>query len=195
MTSRAPETKGRSEVAAPTDPVRSNAEQIDRAENEGMTFRPQKASTRTDSERHPAETTNLERRVLAHQRILQSLIAHMTETDPRFLERLQQTYNIQIKYREQDYTDTGDFAEEFVHAIEDAVLLQKTKSDARYRKPTPEPSEMVRAEPATTKPARFQIKNRNGVWEVKENGRFYGDYFLEEDALEAVRKAIKPAND
>ena len=183
-------------MAAPTDPVRSNAEQIDRAENEGMTFRPKKASTKTDSEQHRAETTILERRVLAHERILQSLIAHMTETDPRFLQRLQQTYNIQIKYREQDYTDTGDFAEEFVHAIEDAVLLQlqKTTSDARVRKPTPEPSEMVRAEPATTTPARFQIKNRNGIWEVRENGRFYGDYFLEKDAMEAVRKA-KPAND
>ena len=31
------------------------------------------------------EDTDLERRVLAHEQILQALIAHMVETEPRFL--------------------------------------------------------------------------------------------------------------
>jgi hypothetical protein len=34
------------------------------------------------------ENTDLERRVLAHERILQILIAHMAESEPKFLERL-----------------------------------------------------------------------------------------------------------
>jgi hypothetical protein len=34
------------------------------------------------------ENTDLERRVLAHEQILQALIAHMAETEPKFLDRL-----------------------------------------------------------------------------------------------------------
>ncbi len=34
------------------------------------------------------EDTDLERRVLAHERILQVLIAHMAEGEPKFLDRL-----------------------------------------------------------------------------------------------------------
>jgi hypothetical protein len=34
------------------------------------------------------ENTDLERRVLAHERILQALIAHMAESEPEFVERL-----------------------------------------------------------------------------------------------------------
>ena len=34
------------------------------------------------------ENTDLERRVLAHERILQVLIAHMAESEPKFLDRL-----------------------------------------------------------------------------------------------------------
>jgi hypothetical protein len=34
------------------------------------------------------ENTDLERRVLAHEQILQVLIAHMAEAEPKFLDRL-----------------------------------------------------------------------------------------------------------
>jgi len=34
------------------------------------------------------ENTDLERRVLAHERILQILIVHMAESEPKFLDRL-----------------------------------------------------------------------------------------------------------
>ena len=35
------------------------------------------------------ENTDLERRVLAHERILQVLISHMAESEPKFLDRLE----------------------------------------------------------------------------------------------------------
>jgi len=38
------------------------------------------------------ENTDLERRVLAHEQILQVPIAHMAEAEPKFLERLEQIF-------------------------------------------------------------------------------------------------------
>jgi hypothetical protein len=38
------------------------------------------------------ENTDLERRVLAREQILQVLIAHMAEAEPKFLDRLQQRF-------------------------------------------------------------------------------------------------------
>ena len=184
-------TKGRRKVAGPTDTARSNTVQINRAEKEGMAPRASEPSTKARKAQLPDESTTLERRVLAHERILQSLIAHMTEKDPCFLERLRETYCIQIKFREQDYTDTEDFAEEFVRAIEGAVLRKRIKvasqeTAIRREQATPE---IQGTKLALANPDRFQIRNRNGIWEVKENGHFYGDYFSEEKAINAVRMA------
>jgi hypothetical protein len=65
------------------------------------------------------ENTDLERRVLAHEQILQVLIAHMSEAEPKFLERLQQMF---IEHRhvgasEQDYTDTLGYAQQFLAQV------------------------------------------------------------------------------
>jgi hypothetical protein len=65
------------------------------------------------------ENTDLERRVLAHEQILQILIAHMSEAEPKFLERLQ---NVFIEHRhvgasEQDYTDTLAYAQQFIEQV------------------------------------------------------------------------------
>jgi hypothetical protein len=65
------------------------------------------------------ENTDLERRVLAHEQILQVLIAHMAEAEPRFLDRLQQifTKHHTLGDNEQDYTDTAAYAEQFIHQV------------------------------------------------------------------------------
>ena len=65
------------------------------------------------------ENTDLERRVLAHERILQVLIAHMAEAEPKFLDRLQQifTKHHTLGANEQDYTDTAAYAEQFIHQV------------------------------------------------------------------------------
>jgi len=65
------------------------------------------------------ENTDLERRVLAHERILQVLIAHMAEADPSVLSRLKRVFNEQpaLGAHEQDYTDTAGYAEQFLHEV------------------------------------------------------------------------------
>jgi len=65
------------------------------------------------------ENTDLERRVLAHEQILQALIAHMAETEPKFLDRLQQTFTKHhtLGAGEQDYTDTAAYAEQFIQQV------------------------------------------------------------------------------
>ena len=65
------------------------------------------------------ENTDLERRVLAHEQILQVLIAHMAEAEPKFLDRLQQifTKHHTLGADEQDYTDTAAYAEQFIQQV------------------------------------------------------------------------------
>jgi hypothetical protein len=65
------------------------------------------------------ENTDLERRVLAHERILQVLIAHMAEAEPKFLSRLKDQFTEQRQQGayEQDYTDTAAYAEQFIHGV------------------------------------------------------------------------------
>lgn len=65
------------------------------------------------------ENTDLERRVLAHERILQVLIAHMAESEPKFLDRLKDLFTEQRQpgAYEQDHTDTAGYAEQFVHQV------------------------------------------------------------------------------
>ena len=65
------------------------------------------------------EKTDLERRVLAHEQILQVLIAHMAATEPRFLDRLQKIFmkHHTLGANEQDYTDTAAYAEQFIHHV------------------------------------------------------------------------------
>jgi hypothetical protein len=53
--------------------------------------------TRTHTQPEPPESTDLERRVLAHERILKSLIAYMAQTESRFLNHLSKTFGTSEK--------------------------------------------------------------------------------------------------
>ena len=65
------------------------------------------------------ENTDLERRVLAHERILQVLIADMAKSDPSILTHLQDVFSEThaLGAHEQDYTDTAGYAEQFIHEV------------------------------------------------------------------------------
>ena len=65
------------------------------------------------------ENTDLERRVLAHEQILQVLIAHMSEAEPKLLDRLQHifTKHHTLGADEQDYTDTAAYAQQFIQQV------------------------------------------------------------------------------
>ncbi|MFV3132061.1 hypothetical protein, partial [Niveispirillum sp. KHB5.9] len=59
------------------------------------------------------------RRVLAHERILQILIAHMMEAEPKFLERLQEKFSKGhgLGDNEHDFVDTDQYAREFIRKV------------------------------------------------------------------------------
>jgi len=65
------------------------------------------------------ENTNLQRRVLAHEQILQVLIAHMAESEPKFLDRLEEifTEHHTLGADEQNYTDTAAYAQQFIRQV------------------------------------------------------------------------------
>jgi hypothetical protein len=69
------------------------------------------------------ETTHLERRVLAHERILQSLISHLAEADQEVLSRLKLAFGKghNLGDYEQDYTSTEHYGDDFIRAVEAMV--------------------------------------------------------------------------
>jgi hypothetical protein len=65
----------------------------------------------------PREETDLERRVLAHERVLTVLIAELARERPDLLLRLQEVFSPHppLGAYEQDYTDTAGYADQFIH--------------------------------------------------------------------------------
>jgi hypothetical protein len=83
------------------------------------------------------EDTDLERRVLAHERILQALIAHIAEGEPKFIDRLSAVFSetTQMDRCEHDYTDTHAYADQFVQEVL-RLIARRNEPDAACG-PTP----------------------------------------------------------
>lgn len=80
------------------------------------------------------ENTDLERRVLAHERILQTLIAHIAEDEPKFLDRLRVSFSHThtLGADEHDYVGTEQYAQQFVRQIE---VMQERKGLTLVNRP------------------------------------------------------------
>lgn len=137
------------------------------------------------------EGTELERRVLAHERILQALIAQMAESEPKFLARLTDTFCVPVAMTrsEHDYTDTESYAADFVRSVvnlgEKAARKASAAGRARpARNGTPPATPRDGGAPA--EPPRIQMTHVNGIWRVTTDGRFYGNFSKEPDAAAAV---------
>lgn len=142
------------------------------------------------------EATDLERRVLAHERILQSLIAYMSRTEPRFLDHLRERFvePMSMTRHEHDHRDVDDYAEEFIRAI--MLIGENRAPDVSCERETSTPSSAPGSKHATAQPIRpamdldrVQIKERSGIWEIRVDGVFNGDYRLKEHALAAAALA------
>jgi hypothetical protein len=147
----------------------------------------------TDTATPPPQATDLERRVLAHERILQSLIAYMARAEPRFLEHLRKTFveSTETVTREQDFTQTDDYAEEFVRAVIALGKAQRNR-DRTAQAASPSETAAVPHRPAPVDrdhPDRVQVQERNGIWSVTVDGRFHGDYLRREHAEAAAALA------
>jgi hypothetical protein len=142
------------------------------------------------------ETTDLERRVLAHERVLQALIAYMSRTEPRFLDHLRERFveHMTMTRHEHDYRDVDDYSEEFIRAV---ILIEEKRAKKMSNKlGGATPASVPEAEPATGRmpcatphPDRVQLKERTRVWEVTVDGVFWGDYHQKEHALAAMAAA------
>ncbi len=139
------------------------------------------------------ETTDLERRVLAHERILQALIAYMARTEPRFVDHLRERFvePMSMVRREHDHRETDDYAEEFIRAV---MLLGEARApkskelDVSDKQPVPTRRKGEK-ESSTDRPAQrvgVQASERSGIWEVRVDGKFRGDYHQKEHALAAA---------
>lgn len=139
------------------------------------------------------ETTDLERRVLAHEKVLQALIAYMARTEPRFIDHLRDRFvePMRMARHEHDHRETDDYAEEFIRAV---MLLgearaPKVKEPDVTDKNLEPPRSRGEQGSSTDRPVQrsgVQVRERNGIWEVKIDGKFHGDYHQKEHALAAA---------
>ncbi len=139
------------------------------------------------------EDTDLERRVLAHEQILQGLIAHMVETEPKFLQRLSATFShpVRLEPVRQDYTDTAAYAARFVREV--VRLGGVTGADVPSQVALWDDLWPTSGEPGVLNenvPVRFEVRCRDNMWEVLCNGRLAGGYISQAGALEAAQTAI-----
>ncbi len=141
-----------------------------------------------------AEDTDLERRVLAHEQILQGLIAHMVESEPKFLARLSQTFNhpVHMAPARREHTDTATYAARFVREIirlGEASQAHAPSQVALWDDLWPTSGETGLLNENV--PVRFEIRHRDDMWEVVRNGRLIGGYISHAGALEAAQAAIQ----
>lgn len=87
------------------------------------------ASARVGANSKPDEITSLERRVLAHERILQALLGHLADDDPEILVQLKTRFGNahNIGEYEQDYVSTDHYGDHFIRSIEAEVTARQEK--------------------------------------------------------------------
>jgi len=79
----------------------------------------------------PSEITTLERRVLAHERILQALIVRLAEDDSDILVQLKATFGSghDLGEYEQDYVSTDHYGDHFIRSVERAIATRDRQAD------------------------------------------------------------------
>ncbi|RDC68534.1 hypothetical protein DLJ49_19675 [Rhodovulum sp. 12E13] len=131
--------------------------------------------------------------MLAHERVLQALIAYMARTEPRFIDHLRERFvePMSMARHEHDHRETDDYAEEFIRAV---MLLGEVRA--------PKPKETDVTDKQTVLPGNkgeegssmdrsaqrggVEVRERSGIWEVRVDGKFRGDYHQKEHALAAA---------
>ncbi|MCZ8152629.1 MAG: hypothetical protein O9292_09615 [Rhodobacteraceae bacterium] len=124
-----------------------------------------------------ADGTDLERRVLAQERILHSLIAYMSRTEPRLLEHLAKAVAapLDMEHRRPDRTEA------------DPAVLAASSSVEEVRGQVAPPLRAAGEGVVPLLPEdRVRTTFRNGIWTVVVDGVFAGDYTEREFAEAAA---------
>lgn len=116
------------------------------------------------------ETTELERRVLAHERILQALIAYMARTEPRFVDHLRERFvePMSMARHEHDHRETDIYAAEFIRAVMllgEARVPKAKEPEMTEMKPVPPKSRRAK-DSSMNRPAKrgeVQVRERNSL--------------------------------
>ena len=158
--------------------------------------RKQRAIVRSTWSSGDIEGTDLERRVLAHERILQVLIAHMAETEPKLVAQLKAAFGEALpeSRREYDFTDTDAYADQFVRKV--VQLVERHGQRSKVREPAPHPNDLSQADAPSAGVSvvtQLEVRRHVGIWEIIRDGQFYGHYDDDQpafDAAEAVAVAV-----
>jgi hypothetical protein len=137
------------------------------------------------------QNTDLERRVLAHERILQFLIGELGHDDPPLLDRLAQRFAPHGRRADaHELTDAEDYAEQFVREIRKLGKDRPEPAAAPARKPDNDavtvPLAALAKGPPASAPVAVGVRKRSGVWEVRTTDGHHGDYRQRSDAIEAA---------
>ena len=130
------------------------------------------------------ENTDLERRVLAHEQILQALLAELGERNPQLLRSITERFSpSRLGAHDQDFRETADYAEAFVHAVSQFQVRASSLRTPPERQGARE--EAFDRQPLSRSDGVIHITGakRGGVWHVTQDGAFVGDYFKSEPAL------------
>jgi hypothetical protein len=137
------------------------------------------------------ENADLERRVLAHEQILQALMAQLAEGEPGFLDRMLERFaSARRGAHEHDYVETADYAEALLHEVMHLRRMAAVKPTASR----PAPAREVRgAEPQNATPRTTMVRTARsgGVWHVTCDDVFLGDYHAEGPLRAAAAKAVR----
>lgn len=143
----------------------------------------------------PVENTDLERRVLAHEQILQALMAQLAEHEPGFLDRMRKRFaSARRGAHEHDYVETADYAEDFLREV---IRLGRSPQVEPVAQTVKEPWAIPRAAgtPQGDQATVIRTARVGGVWHVTRDNAFLGDYLAEAPARDAATKAARAIAD
>jgi hypothetical protein len=137
------------------------------------------------------EDTDLERRVLAHEQILQALMAQLAEGQPGFLDRMRDRFaSARRGAYEHDYVETADHAEAFLREVMRLGRVGKDPSRGT-RSAAPAAAFAGPAVRGANSRAVVRSERSGGIWHVTRDGDFLGDYVSEEAARLAATNVAR----
>ncbi len=185
-------TEERFELPAQLSIVLPDASKVKMPGDRSMATAPMSLPNRSSIAR--AENSDLERRLLALERVVQALVAHIAEAEPKLVARLTETFCVPLRMTqsEHDYTDTDSYAAEIVRSVvrlgDKAARMRRETARGRRLGGSVLSFRPGEALPLLAVPC-IQVRQAGDVWHVTKDGRFFGDFLNEEHALLAAETA------